>query len=293
MGSADALAQVNSLAELTELVVSGNDAATGQITPGSDPFAGITEEERAALAFSNLEELRNILWLACDGAIISDNKLNTQALTEYLKAIKAISDKYNLTELQQGGTGGHIAMAFSSADGGTALELSTSLIYYTMQRTNYGAFTASNFQLMGMMMDRAGSQLIGFPGLSSGAWKPSTMVSINADTSSEDLAAAFITTLLSMDVQQLNYGEGLPVTRSGVAAQIDAINASMEENNLGSFDLDIDALITQLETPSMSDSVLGGMMWGAIEKLCKGDTDVEGAVKEIEQSIKNYLAERA
>jgi len=43
----------------------------------------------------------------------------------------------------------------------------------------------------------------------------------------------------------------------------------------------------------MGDTVLTGMMWSSLEKCCKGELDVDGAVREIEQNVKNYLAERS
>ena len=132
-----------------------------------------------------------------------------------------------------------------------------------------------------------------FPGLVPGAWRPSTIAGISADTKVADFAAEFIRTMLSLDVQQINYNEGLPVTRDGLAAQIKTMNDMLVESERDPFGFDMDGLIEKLAEPSVEDTILTDMMWATVEKLCKGGTDVEGAVREIEQNIKNYLAERA
>lgn len=291
MGSAEALAKASNLDSLVELVVTGKDTAAGRPSNGSDPFSGLPEEERAALYFDDLRELCEVLWLASAPVIVSENQLNTQALQDYLKAVKAISDKYKLTEE---GQGNRMRARMGFSDGGAVTTVPASLMRYTMQQTNYGAFTAGNLQLLQMMMERVGSELIPLPGLTSGAWQPSTITGISAGTNVQEFAAAFLQTMLSLEVQQLNYGTGLPITRQGIAAQITAINERLAEDDREvRFTFDADAFIRQLKTPSMSDVVLTDMMWDSVEKCCKGEIDVEGAVKVIEQNVKNYLAERA
>ena len=283
------LARAQTLDELVALVTNGNDLSpTG--SSGSDPFAAVDEQQRAALYFSDLNELCEILWLSSAPAIIEDNHLNIDALRDYLEAAKSISDKYTLAEVSQ--NEGGLKVAFS--DGGSAAEIPGSLIWYSMQRTNYAAFSVGHLALLQMMMDRQDSSLALFPGLTPGAWQPSTVVGVSADTDNPEFAAMFVSAMLSEAVQQLNYGTGLPVTRAGLMAQLDVINDRRAQDGLDpltSFDPDV--LITGLQSPSMGDTVLDAMMWSSVEKCCKGQIDVEGAVREIEQNIKNYLAERA
>ena len=290
MGSAEALAEARSLDDLVNLIVNGNDQpASGD--SGPRPFSGVDESERATLYFTDLKELCNILWISCAPEIVKNNQLNTDALHRYLETVKAIDDKYAITEgsADRGGMG--LRIAFS--DGGAATALSGSLTWYTMQLTHYAAFSAGNLQLLQMMMDRAGSSLELFPGLTPGAWQPSTVVAITADVKNQQLAAELVQAMLSVAVQQLNYGTGLPVTRAGLDAQVDAINKRRTENGEEPFSFDPNALISRLASPSMGDTVLTEMMWSSVEKCCRGEIDVEGAVKEIEQNVKNYLAERS
>ncbi len=288
MGDADALSKAQTLDDLVQLVVNSNDAPAGMTGP--DAFASLPEGERPALSFDDLKELHNVLWPSGIPAIVVDNELKPEALRNYLTALKAINDKYNLSQPKQGDAAGMV-VAFSDG-GGSPIQLSTSLMHYTSQRANYAAFIMNNLQLMQITMERTGSELKPLPGWAAGIWQPSTVAAICADTKFKDFAAEFMQTMLSAEVQQFNYGAGLPVTRSGVAIQMDRINQQSAENDLDSFDFDADGLIAQLQTPSKSDTALTDMMWDDIEKCCNGETDVEGAVKAIEQNIKNYLAER-
>ncbi len=287
MSDADALSKAQTLDDIVKLVVEGNHQAAGMGAPGA--FSAVPESERSTLNFTDLKELNDVMWPASAPAIVADNQLNSDALSNYLTALKAINDKYKLSEEKGDGIFGMTAFA---SDGGSPIQLTTSLISYTSQQANYAAFTAGSLQLMQMMMERAGSELKPFPGLKTDVWQPSTVAAISADTKVKDFAAKFMQTMLSVDVQQFNYGTGLSVTRSGTKAQVDSINQRLTENDLGTFSLDADAFIAKLQTPYASDAILADMMWSSIEKCCKGELDIEGAVKAIEQNVKNYLAER-
>jgi len=290
IGSADALEKVRTLADLVALTVGGNDMPIPD-PQGSGPMMGVDEESRAAVFFDDLKELSDILWASGAPEIIKDNKLDGEALRNYLEAVKAISDKYGLAD--ESTPGARMGMGVAFSDGSSVTALPGSLVRYTMRMTNYAAFSASNLQLLQLMFDRDESEIKLFPGATSGTWQPSTVVGISADTSAPDFALMLVQTMLSLDVQKLNYGTGLPVTRAGIEAQIEAINSLHNRFGVTAFEFDAGALIGELNTPSMVDTVLTGMMWNSIMKCCKGEIDVEGAAKEIEQSIKNYLAERA
>jgi len=292
LGKPEALEQTRTLDDLVALVVNGNDAAA-PAEPGQrpGPMTGIDEEQRAALHFDDLKELSNILWSTGAPDIVSDNKLDTAALKNYLEAVKAISDKYGLAE--ETSQSGRMRMGVAFSDGGMATALSGSLIRYTMRMTNYAAFSASNLQLLQRMIEDADSTMKLFPGMTAGTWQPSTVAAISADSGAVDFAAELVGSMLSIDVQRLNYGTGLPVTRAGIAAQIEAINDLRSQFGEDAFEFSADALINDLQIPSMVDTVLTDMMWNSVERCCKGEIDVEAAVREIEQNVKNYLAERA
>jgi ABC-type glycerol-3-phosphate transport system substrate-binding protein len=217
--------------------------------------------------------------------------LDTEALRKYLNTIKAISDKLRLMD-ESPIDGSRVMTSVSTSDGASNELLPGSLTRYFMQQTNYAAFIARNLMILQVAMDNRSSDLKLFPGFDPGVWQPSVITGISADTERADLAAELVQTMLSLDVQKLSYGTGLPVTRAGMSAQTEALNNDRIRSNMEMFDFDIDPLMSQLKTVSLSDTVIKDMIWGIVERLCKGDIDVDGAVREIEQSIRTYLAER-
>ena len=289
MGSEEALAKAGSLSDLVAMAVGGSDLQA--FGPGQDPFTFVEEADRAALYFNDLKEMSNVFWTSSAPEIVKDNKLDTGALRRYLEAVKAVSDKYGLVN-ENNPRGGRMGMAMATYGGGAVTEIPGSLMYFTMQRTQLAAFRVSNLLLLNRMMEREGAVTKLFPGMAQGAWQPSTVVGISADTEVPEFAAAMIQTMLSVDVQRLNSGTGLPVTQEGIDAQIEQINYTRSQMGEDEFAFEIEPLIGQLRAPAINDTVLSDMMWSSVERCCRGEIDVEGAVREIEQNIKNYLAER-
>ncbi|MCL1884044.1 MAG: hypothetical protein FWF81_09875 [Defluviitaleaceae bacterium] len=292
LGEAHHLRQVNSLSELVQSIVSGNPV------PAFDPsigIGGIPEDERAQIAFTDLDELFEIMWQTSMAAFIYDNTLNSEALLEFLSAIQAISDKYELATDDTA----HEGMFVISGGGGRANVVTGSLTQHMMQTTNLAAFQVGNVMLLNAFLDRASDMEL-FPGLVQGAWTPSTIVGISADTDAPDFAIEVVNTMLSMDVQSVNHGEGLPVLRGAIDAQIAQVNARITQGNeefpdfhMPYFEIDMDALINRLQTPALGEANLREMVWNTTERLATGRINPEGAVQEIEQNIRNYLAERS
>jgi len=187
---------------------------------------------------------------------------------------------------------GGVFTSIVGSSGGDSEVLPGSLSRFFMHQTNYAAFLARNLMLLRVAMENRDSDLALFPGFDSGVWQPSTLTGISADTARPELAAEFVQAMLSLDVQKLNYGTGLPVTRSGMAAQIEAMNDIRTIGDMEDFDFDADSLISQLKTVALSDTVVKEMIWDVVERLCKDEIDIDGAVREIEQNIRTYLAER-
>jgi len=198
--------------------------------------------------------------------------------------VKAISDKYALTEQGLEGMAGMSVALFGG--GGLASVVPNSLVRYSSQMTNYGAFLADNLMILQRMMMRDGSDLSGFPGLAAGVWQPSAFVGISADTDVPDFAAQFVNTMLSVEVQRINYGEGLPATRACIAGQLKSINDLIGDSEPETFDADIfgadiNALIEDLLVSVANDLVLVDMIQSSVEKLCMGRISIEEAVREI------------
>jgi hypothetical protein len=281
---------VTRLAYLVGLVVAGNDTPASPEPGSSDAFGSMPEAERSEMYFSSPSELTQLLWASSAPAVISNNTLDAAKLRVLLGAIQAISDKYGLGETQQGRGSMQIGI---STGGGMATRLSGSLVRYAMGQTNYGALIASNLQVLQMMMERNGSEVAAFPGLTPGAYQVTTLAAVSADTASPGLAAALVGCLLKPEVQGLNYGEGLPVTKAGMAAQFKAVNDALAEREQDPFTLDVDALASGMKSPVCVDTVLTEMMWTTVQSLCAGGMTLEEAASAIERDVKNYLAERS
>jgi hypothetical protein len=182
-------------------------------------------------------------------------------------------------------------VGYSTGGDTEGMAFSGSLFHYTRGMAEYGAFTISNLMILHTAFGREDSELMLFPGLLDGVWVPSTIAGISADSKIPELASEFIESMLSTQVQSLNYGVGLPVTKTGMASQ-EARIAEITEGRHNSVDINTDDLISMLHTPSIYDSQIKDMIWEGIEKFLKDEIDLEGALRVVEQSIRNYLAER-
>lgn len=285
-GSSDSLSGISTLQDFVEAVQNGKDMPVQN--PAEDSFASIPEEERPAIAFTNLQEAYTMLWNASAGAILPDNKLDKEQLKVFLEALKAISDKYGLADLDGEAIGGAMAMAGIGSD---TTVIQGSPIAYVSQRAHMGAATVDNI-LTSNMVSQDDTQYATFPGLTQGTWIPSTVAGVSAGTKVEDLAVEFIQLMLSKEVQMVS-STGFPVLKEGADAQIAELDRVMKENGNDGFEYDMDATAAQLKTAVMVDSVLTDKIWEVVPEYCKGNIDLEGAVSKIEQETQNYLAERA
>lgn len=294
IGQQDQLKALSSLDAVMNAITQGKGiAATGE----NDAFSALPEEERPAFDFGELRDVFDLLWNTSAGAVVKDNAVDNAALSKLLTALKAINDKYELSSDKPSMMAG-IALA---SEGSASVSLSGSPIAYSAQRALYGGFIANDLQLTQIMTEAPGSGQVVFPGLNTGAWMPGCLAGINADSQVTELAAGLLQAMLGQDAQAVTMSGGLPVTKKGAAAEIAAIDKQMRESrrqmsggaNLPEgFEFDFDSLINQLDAPVLNDGTLTDTLWGITEKLCQGELDVEGAVKQFEQESKNYLAER-
>lgn len=278
-----------SLQELVEAVQKGNDVKALNFT-SDNPFGEIPESERPVLDFSNWNELNELLWNTSNGSIIQGSKLNTEALREYLTALKAISDKYKLAEKPADEPSGAISIGGSN---GSAV-LSGSAMNYGMGRALYGGMTADSLVMLYDMFTRPEASTTPFPGLTDGAWIPATLTGLNADSQVKEIAADFIKNLFSPEVQNVQTNDGLPVRPDSLQNQLEQIEKSFKElpaeyQNYSTFDFN--SLFTNISTPSQGDAILAEKINPIALSYCKNEISLDEAVNKIEQDTKNYLAE--
>ncbi|MCL1913254.1 MAG: hypothetical protein FWG10_05110 [Eubacteriaceae bacterium] len=288
MGTNEALSKVNGLGSLVSLVVNGKGLPEG----GMRSFGGLAEEERSELYFDDISDLSEVLWLASAPSIIKGGALDIDNLRFFLEAVSSISVKYDLGS-QRGGRQNQVRMGMAIGGRGSVARVPSSLMRYIARMSNYGAFAGGNLQVLQIAIEREGASIMPFPGLVEGAWRPSSIAGVSAASKNQEFAIALVEAMLSLNVQGQDYGTGLPVTKEGMDAQIAAINEGLEESGSPLFTFDIDEMVFGLHELSVEDAVLAEMIEGSVEKCATGELDVEGAIKEIEQNIKNYLAERS
>ena len=288
VGTPQTLQYVQTFEDIVNRIVTGN-SPTPLDRMAFGGGGGIPEDQRAEMHFATLRELFDFMWPVSASAIINDNRLNSDALREFFAAILAISDMYNLGEPDMSGMFGMIMMSSGS---GRGVIFPSSLIQFMSYNTNTAAFNVDNLMILSTFM-RENAEVMAFPGMVSGAWLPSTIAGVSADTNVPDFAIEFMNAMLSPQVQSINVGEGLPVTRTALAEQIYEINYRHLQIDRDPLDIDIDAIIGGLTAPSLIEHALIDIIWGTVERLATRDLDLEGAVNEVEQNIRTYLAERS
>lgn len=288
-GTKDQL-DVKTLEDLVKKVEAGKEQPSGSADQ-SDPFNALPEEDRPALAFESIEELFDLLWNSSASGIINSEGLNTDALRTFLDSLQRIDKKYALGESEQ--SMGAVAFSTDGDEGGV---IQGSPISYAMGRALLGGATVGDLVNTQFILSPPDSEITSFPGLTEGAWLPTTLAGINADSEKKELAAELLGTMLGDSVQGARSGSGLPVTEKGLENQVKKLRDLMENEEGADADsipdIDLSSLISSLKEPVLEETVLKETILEAAEKLCAGELDLEGAVSQIEQNVKTYLAER-
>ncbi len=281
---------ISSLEDLSAAVASGNDPVTGT----TDAFSSLAESDRPVMSFDSVAELTEQLWASSYGSIIKDGAIDSDNLETFLQTVSQIADKYNLASDDDDAEDvGSVMIA--GDDTGTAM-VTGSALSLMIGRSHTAAMALNDLTTL-MLFDYDTTTMESFPGLETGTWIPNTIAGVNAGTDQEDLAVAFIQTLLDEEVQA-TFTTGIPVTAAGVQSQLEKVDASRdgtgEEGTSGELSElpDMDALISTLTTPVLSDTTLIEAISEPVISYCKGNLALEETVKQIEQDTKNYLAER-
>lgn len=149
-------------------------------------------------------------------------------------------------------------------------------------------------------------------GQSKNVYMPMTLAGINASSKNTDLAASFVRTLLSEDVQDLTY-YGYPINRQSFENKFvvdkDEVSENGEFQYFSMGDMDGNRIewssylpnekemqmlrddIARADTPYLPDSVLENAVFSVGAEYLKGDKDLDTAVKDIMARVEIYLAE--
>ncbi|MCM1536457.1 MAG: hypothetical protein NC126_11095 [Clostridium sp.] len=149
-------------------------------------------------------------------------------------------------------------------------------------------------------------------GQSRNVYMPMTLAGINASSKNMDLAASFIQTLLSEDVQDLTH-YGYPINRQSFENKFvvnpdwvsesgefqyytigDADGNTIEYSSYLPDEKEMQMLretIAEADTPYLPDSVLESAVFSEGAAYLKGEKDLDTAVKDIVAKVEIYLAE--
>ncbi|MCL2539770.1 MAG: extracellular solute-binding protein, partial [Oscillospiraceae bacterium] len=282
VGEAEDLSGVQTLKQLVQAAVDGNDTVPMTPDQSGGPFGNLPKEERAVLGFDNFDDMFTLLWQSSLSALIEKGGINSESLLEFVSSVKALCDKYELAAEPSGGERESISMV-AMAGGGRPVRIGNGIVNYMAQRSLFGAEIISGIQVLNMVFGRSAvddTQIVLFPGLAEGAWIPSTIVGVNADSKVEDIAVDFIAALLSDAVQGASYGEGFPVTKSGFKAQFDELNDRITENGGEPLEFDFDSLVKNILAPSISEKVIADVVRQAVSRCCGNELSIEEAVAE-------------
>ncbi|MCC8129440.1 MAG: hypothetical protein LIO51_05825 [Clostridiales bacterium] len=284
--------------ELTERVLSGS-ARTAEQSDNVEWVDGAYLQPYPSGPFYSA-------WLAASGsALVTEDGVDTQALSAWLEGLKEISDHYNLCVWGKL-TGGEAGTGSGIFDSGNRNE-------YFPSDAEWGDGTAGFMEmvdvqsLVGHMVLRCVEydeetgedmvtpyetdfHIVRFPGLTEGAYSPEILMAVSAGSSQTELAKEFIRTALSDDIQQYTYGDGLPVTQAGMDAQIDYFAPYARQCG---WDIsELETIFDGCTTPVSLELEMEDILYDAASQLCLGELDLEDAVAQIEDDLALKIAEK-
>lgn len=284
----------NTLTQLAGAVAAGSGSPAGDGQEAA--FSPLPEGQRPVLSFQSWQELFELFYSANASALANrENGVDETNLRTFLEALKTISDRCGLGGESGGWSGG---LVISGGTGGGFTNIPGSVMGYSNGRALAGCG-----EMMDLMLAQyaagieEGTQARLLPGLADGAWVPHALAGISEKSGQKELAAAFLETMLSHEVQDYSVGDGLPALRAGLDAQLRRAAAQEEDvkYSFGAGQLsgtDLDALLAGLKTPMLADATLKEKISAGAEACCKGELTVEAALEQIKSETALYLAER-
>ncbi len=284
--------------ELTERVLSGGGRSAEQAAEDD-----LGWEDDAWLHPSG--EFYSIWLAASGGSLVTEDGVNTSALTAWLDDLKQISDHYDLTDGVElaGGSSGSAYEGFNYGnrneyfpsdgrwgDGSAGVmvmnDVQSLLGQMVATCSEYDEETDQNV----ISPDQTGFQIARFPGLTEGAYSPEILMAVSAGSGQTELAREFIETALSDDIQRYTYGDGLPVTQAGIEAQLDYFADYAQQCG---WDISaLEAIFDSCTTPVTLELEVQDALYEAANSLCLGELELEDAVVQIETDLALKMAEK-
>lgn len=249
--------------------------------------------------FGNMEQM---FWAASSTALVDDSGMDEENLRLWLQALKEIADAcgyFTEDEAEMGVVGEAIS---SSGTFGYANQ-NICVDYYAFDWID-GSARAGMTQLDSIegpvtilkeyqeAQGRSAQafQMIPFPGLAEGAYTPKLLMAVSAASEQQELAKEFVETVLSLEVQQYTYGDGLPVLQEALDQQLDYFSSYAQEYG---WDIkELGAILESRTTPVIMDEEVSDVIETAAEAYCRGEQTLEETISAIQTDLSLKLAER-
>lgn len=259
-------------------------------------YKELTENEKYALSFKSITELTDFVLQSSMPAIISNNKIDENALQEAYSFIKAVSDYYDLSNYRAKQEDNGIEIS-GSGDIASLVLNDGSLEYSQVFRARFGREIMYVPSMYAELSDEKNEThvMIGQPGLVSGAYLPKTLLGINANSAKKDVALEFIKVVFGNEVQNTFYGfdafrgDGMSVLEPTLTSMVEKV---FKEKKKQPFKLQTDAIFTALKTPVIISEALREKILVHTTALCKGEETMEKAIDGTVKDLELYLAER-
>ncbi|MCC8182200.1 MAG: ABC transporter substrate-binding protein [Clostridiales bacterium] len=240
------------------------------------------------------------LWYPSASALVTGDGVDTEALSAWLSALKTISDTYGYFAPEDEGTDSNFEEVIPGAYDYGNLNTYVEDDAYTWleQDSPWGLTTLDAVEDLVMALstcERYGKDISDFtvtqaPGLVEGAYAPKVLLGVSAGSNVTETAKEFVACVLSLEVQQYTYGDGLPVLQEAIDQQLDYFADPAAE-----YGWDIDELRVLLDsrtTPSTASELVLEAVYGAAEPYWSGELTLDDAIAQVEDDLALMLAEQ-
>ncbi|MCD7857411.1 MAG: ABC transporter substrate-binding protein [Clostridiales bacterium] len=244
-------------------------------------------------------ELVPNLMEASAAALVDSDGVQADDLRTWLSALKTVCDTYGyFAETDEITTGFEEVIPGTYDYGNLNACVESDAYTWLSSASPWGLTTLDAVEDLIMALstcERYGKDAAGFtvtqaPGLVEGAYTPEVLLGVSAGSGAADTAKEFVACVLSLEVQQYTYGDGLPVLQEAMEQQLDYFTAPAAEYG---WDLEeLRALLDSRTTPSVASELVLEAIYGAAEPYWAGELTLDEAVGQVEDALALMLAEQ-
>ncbi|MCD8342499.1 MAG: ABC transporter substrate-binding protein [Clostridiales bacterium] len=239
------------------------------------------------------------LWYASAAGLVNSDGVDTDALRTWLTALKTISDTYGyFAETDETLTGVEEVIPGTFSYGNLNTYVEDDAYTWLEQDSPWGLTTLDAVEDLIMALstcERYGKALSDFtvtqaPGLVDGAYTPEVLLAVSAGSSATEAAKEFVGCVLSLEVQQYTYGDGLPVLQEAMDKQLDYFADLAAEYG---WDIgELRAVLDSRTTPAAVSELVAETVLDLVEPYCAGELTLEETVTQVEDDLALMLAEQ-